>query len=225
AAKNPATDIYVERGLAKVTLGTGTTTEKTVTSDTYQGDKVTISKWALDVTNKKAYPIHNVDGLNEDYTEIWNNNATTSSSINGANTQRFVDNNTATLAKRVYWGIDPNYNDNSLCTLGEAGKTAREKEFNYVTANICLLGILLVLVEMSITNYIDIFNVSFNLLTIYITIISLYLDETDASIIGAIIGLVKDIVVGGIFGVNALILFTIGYGISFLKIKYIKKAI
>lgn len=127
AAKNPATDIYVERGLAKVTLGTGTTTEKTVTSDTYQGDKVTISKWALDVTNKKAYPIHNVDGLNEDYTEIWNNNATTSSSINGANTQRFVDNNTATLAKRVYWGIDPNYNNNSLCTLGEAGKTAREK--------------------------------------------------------------------------------------------------
>ena len=89
----------------------------------------------MDVTNKKAYPIHNVDGLNEDYTEIWNNNVTTSSSINGANTQRFVDNNTATLAKRVYWGIDPNYNDNSLCTLGEAGKTAREKEFNYVTAN------------------------------------------------------------------------------------------
>ena len=69
---------------------------------------------------------------------------------------------------------------------------------------LCLLGILLVLVEMSITNYIDIFNVSFNLLTIYITIISLYLDETDASIIGAIIGLVKDIAVGGIFGVNAL---------------------
>lgn len=64
---------------------------------------------------------------------------------------------------------------------------------------LCLLGILLVLVEMSITNYIDIFNVSFNLLTIYITIISLYLDETDASIIGAIIGLVKDIAVGGIF--------------------------
>ena len=89
---------------------------------------------------------------------------------------------------------------------------------------LCLLGILLVLVEMSITNYIDIFNVSFNLLTIYITIISLYLDETDASIIGAIIGLVKDIVVGGIFGVNALILFKIGYGISFLKNKIYKES-
>ena len=81
---------------------------------------------------------------------------------------------------------------------------------------LCLLGILLVLVEMSITNYIDIFNVSFNLLTIYIT--------TDASIIGARIGLVKDIVVGGIFGVNALILFTIGYGISFLKNKIYKES-
>lgn len=89
---------------------------------------------------------------------------------------------------------------------------------------LCLLGILLVLVEMSITNYIDIFNVSFNLLTIYITIISLYLDETDASIIGAIIGLVKDIAVGGIFGVNALILFIIGYGISFLKNKIYKES-
>ena len=82
---------------------------------------------------------------------------------------------------------------------------------------LCLLGILLVIVEMSITNYIDIFNVSFNLVIIYITIISLYLDKTEVSIIGAIIGLVKDIAVGGIFGVNGLILFTVGYGISLLK--------
>nr|WP_317331245.1 rod shape-determining protein MreD [uncultured Romboutsia sp.] len=89
---------------------------------------------------------------------------------------------------------------------------------------LCLLGILLVLVEISITNYIDIFNVSFNLLTIYITIISLYLDDTDVSIICVIVGLVKDIAVSGIFGVNALILFTIGYGINFLKNKIYKES-
>lgn len=89
---------------------------------------------------------------------------------------------------------------------------------------LCLLGILLVIVEMSITNYIDIFNVSFNLLIIYITIISLYLDKTEASIIGAIIGIVKDIVVGGIFGVNALILFTVGYGISLLRNEIYKES-
>lgn len=133
AAKNPATDIYVERGLAKVTLGKGTTTVKTVTNDTYKDDQVTISTWALDVTNKKAYPIHNVDGLKDEYPEIWSNNADITSS-NGANSQRFVD-NTAALAKRVYWGKDPNYNDNSLCDTKEAGKTAREAEFNYVKAN------------------------------------------------------------------------------------------
>ena len=131
AANNPATDIYVERGLAKVTLGT--TTEKTVNSDTYQGDKVTISKWALDVTNKKAFPIHNVDGLNEDenYPEIWSNKADPASSKNGANTQRFVD-NTATLAQRVYWGKDPNYSNNNLCKADETGINALKKEFNYV---------------------------------------------------------------------------------------------
>lgn len=128
AAKNAATDIYVERGLAKVTLGEGTTTEKPVTSDTYQGDKVTISNWALDVTNKKAFPIHNVDGLTTDYPEIWKNDATATTA---PSTQRFVD-NIATSAKRVYWGKDPNYDNDNLCTDNSEGKTAREADFNYV---------------------------------------------------------------------------------------------
>lgn len=124
AAKNAATDIYVERGLAKVTLGSSTTAEKPVTDGTYKGDTVTISKWALDVTNKKAYPIHNVDGLTDDFTTIWSNKADPASS-NGANTQRFVD-NTATLAQRVYWGKDPNYSNT------DADKSVLKDEFNYV---------------------------------------------------------------------------------------------
>lgn len=129
AAKSAATDVYVERGLAKVSLGTGTTTAKQVTSVTYQGDEVTISKWALDVTNKKAYPIHNVDGLTTDYKNIWSNDATTASTTNKATTQRFVDNvdnNDKTSVKRVYWGKDPNY-DNK-----DKDKTALNAEFNYV---------------------------------------------------------------------------------------------
>lgn len=126
AANSAATDVYVERGLAKVSLGTGTTTAKQVTSVTYQGDEVTISKWALDVTNKKAYPIHNVDGLTTDYKNIWSNDATTASTTNKATTQRFVDNNDKTSVKRVYWGKDPNY-DNK-----DNDKTALNAEFNYV---------------------------------------------------------------------------------------------
>ena len=65
-----AADIYVERGLAKVTLTDAPKAEKTVgTSSSYAGDKVTISNWALDVTNKKTFPIHNVDELG--YEDIW----------------------------------------------------------------------------------------------------------------------------------------------------------
>lgn len=120
-----AADIYVERGLAKVTLTTATKDEKDVGGSTYTGDKVKISNWALDVTNKKTFPIHNVDEL--DYEDIWKNEPAES----GPSTQRFVDNNPGTLAKRVYWGKDPNYSNSTLNT----DETARAAEFNYVTAN------------------------------------------------------------------------------------------
>lgn len=124
-----AADIYVERGLAKVTLTAATKDEKTVgTSSSYAGDKVTISKWALDVTNKKTFPIHNVDRLTTDYADIWKNDAATS----GASNQRFVDNNTGTKAKRVYWGTDPNYKETSLSAETPEGKTARTENFNYI---------------------------------------------------------------------------------------------
>lgn len=125
-----AADIYVERGLAKVTLTAATKEEKPVaTSSSYAGDKVKISNWALDVTNKNTFPIHNVDKL--DYEDIWKNEPAES----GPSTQRFVDNNPGTHAKRVYWGKDPNYNNSTLLNTDEAGKTARKAEFNYVTAN------------------------------------------------------------------------------------------
>ena len=140
AAKSAATDVYVERGLAKVTLKTGTaatgkTDDKgayTVADGAYKDDKVTIENWALDVTNKKTFPIHNVDGLATatNYKDIWSNTATPAGS-NGATTLRFVDNK-ATLAQRVYWGKDPNYDKSDLCSTKDADKTALKAEFNYV---------------------------------------------------------------------------------------------
>ena len=89
---------------------------------------------------------------------------------------------------------------------------------------LCLLGVLLLIIENSIINYIHIFGVSFNLILIYMTVIALYMDELEAGIIGAIIGLVKDMTTGGIFGVNALILFAISYGISHLRDKIYKES-
>lgn len=101
--------------------------KKTVgASSSYAGDKVTISKWALDVTNKKTFPIHNVDGLSTEYEDIWKNAAAAAPS-----TQRFVDNSEAT-AKRVYWGTDPNYKETNLSAETTEGKTARKENFNYI---------------------------------------------------------------------------------------------
>ena len=123
-----AADIYVERGLAKVTLTDATKDKKTVgTSSSYTGDKVKISKWALDVTNKKTFPIHNVEGLTTEYAGIWDNAATTTV----PSTQRFVDNSEA-KAKRVYWGTDPNYKETTLSGETTESKTARTENFNYI---------------------------------------------------------------------------------------------
>ena len=80
---------------------------------------------------------------------------------------------------------------------------------------LCLLGIAILILENSITNYITIFGVTIDFLLIFLTIISLYLDDLESSIIGAVLGLLKDISVGGIFGVNGLIYFLICYIISY----------
>ena len=87
-----------------------------------------------------------------------------------------------------------------------------------------LLGVAILIIENSITNYISILGVSLDFILIYLTIISLYLDELEISIIGALIGLMKDITVGGIFGVNALIYFSICYIISYSRKKIYKES-
>ena len=125
-----AADIYVERGLAKVTLTTATKYED-VGGSTYVGDKVKISNWALDVTNKKTFPIHNVDGLSTDYADIWKNDAPATAAPSTPSTQRFVDNSEAT-AKRVYWGTDPNYKETNLSAETPESKKARTENFNYI---------------------------------------------------------------------------------------------
>lgn len=116
AQSNAATTIHVERGLAKVTVGSNSTSNyfaiggANATGTKYSGDKVQITKWALDVTNKKSFPVHVTSGLNDKttgYPDIWKNEAATTGK---AATKRFVSQLPAEDAfKRVYWGIDPNY--------------------------------------------------------------------------------------------------------------------
>ena len=102
AETNKATTIHVERGLAKVTVGS-LPTKLHPEGKLYKEDNVDITAWDLDVTNKSTYPIHKTTGLNNPFTTIWS-----ASTAAAPSTGRFVD-ATNTAFKRVYWGIDPNY--------------------------------------------------------------------------------------------------------------------
>lgn len=107
AAQSAAT-IYVERGVAKVTM----TAFSEMNVKGLTGDKVTITAWDLDVTNKKSYPVHNVDNYDNygDYWgDIWEE-------------ERFTSGHTT--FNRAHWGIDPNYS-----TISNDQKYT--DEFNY----------------------------------------------------------------------------------------------
>lgn len=104
AQNKPATTVYVERGMAKVTIGSSTfDADKDVTTSTnYDGDKVTITNWTLDVLNKTTFPVHKTDGLKTIWNQDW--------------AGRFFD-NTSKEFKRVYWGVDPNYSGSDLSDI------------------------------------------------------------------------------------------------------------
>ena len=126
AHSKPGTTVHVERGLAKVTVGKGTGDDYFTgakvsgsTGSKYSNDKVQITNWALDVTNKKSFPVHVTSGLKAGitltdpvqtvpaYPNIWKNEEATAGTTPA--TSRFVSNSTTATFKRVYWGIDPNY--------------------------------------------------------------------------------------------------------------------
>lgn len=115
AENSEATTVYVERGLAKVSLETGSESKSvTIHGGNYDKDKVVITGWTLDVTNKKTFPVHVTDGL---WSDIWNTTVPpAAAATNGATMGRFYDSK-LTEFPRVYWGADPNYNNN-FTTVG-----------------------------------------------------------------------------------------------------------
>lgn len=115
AENGTAADVYVERGVAKMSVvdpTTKTVKDKATSADTKS--EVTFSNWALDITNKKTYAVHNIDGLSKDFSAIWT-------------TPRFIGTNS-----RVYWGKDPNYENDDLKLTDKDAE--RQAEFNFITA-------------------------------------------------------------------------------------------
>ncbi|WP_293490681.1 Mfa1 family fimbria major subunit [Prevotella sp.] len=106
AQATAATVVCVERGLAKVTMNDFTKSGYSISGGTYDGATVKIEKWQLDVTNKYTYPVHQIGGLSSattGFADIWS-------------TPRFYDGDNKTF-KRVYWGVDPNYDNTDYLTL------------------------------------------------------------------------------------------------------------
>lgn len=112
ADAKPATDVYVERALAKVTMTKvaddgvkNKLTDSGVSSIT--GDEATSSSvvaysiegWVLDVTNKKS-------NLGRSYDKSWNAYAAASTSTKN---YRFLGSDALGSLYRTYWGVDPNY--------------------------------------------------------------------------------------------------------------------
>lgn len=114
-ASTCAATVYVERGVAKMTVADpGTITVKDKATNTDTESTVKFSNWALDITNKKTYAVHNIDGLSTDFSAIWT-------------TPRFIGTNS-----RVYWGKDPNYNFDNLNRTDKEAE--RQAEFNFINA-------------------------------------------------------------------------------------------
>jgi rod shape-determining protein MreD len=72
---------------------------------------------------------------------------------------------------------------------------------------LCILGFFIIILQNSIINYLSVFGMTINIVLIYLVIISLYLDELESGIIGAVLGIILDSSVGGLFGSNGLIFF------------------
>lgn len=76
-----------------------------------------------------------------------------------------------------------------------------------------LIGLFLIFLEAFFTNHISSF-LSIDLLLIYIILISLYMDKSYALIVVGLLGLLSDLVVGGIVGITALLFMAASYFIS-----------
>ena len=120
AAKSAPAQIFVERGVAKVTM------QKTSTPAIVDGSKKSdgtstvdfkITSWALDNTNKKTYLVRSTDGFGD-----WANLASNSTSVL-ADKYRFVGSNAvATGLYRTYFAKDANY----TATENENAFTAKD---------------------------------------------------------------------------------------------------
>lgn len=130
AENSTATTVYVERGLAKVSLASSSAKHVDIIDGNYDGDKVDITGWTLDVTNTKTYPVHVTEGL---WADTWKTTVTPAAT-NGASMDRFHDTK-LTEFPRVYWGLDPNYSTDLASVADCEGEFTMATKANFKTGD------------------------------------------------------------------------------------------
>lgn len=128
AENSTATTVYVERGLAKVSLASSSVKHVDIIGGNYAGDKVDITGWTLDVTNTKTYPVHVTEGL---WADIWKTTVTSDAT---ASMDRFHDTK-LTEFPRVYWGLDPNYSTDLASVADCEGEFTMATKANFKTGD------------------------------------------------------------------------------------------
>lgn len=131
AENSTATTVYVERGLAKVSLASSSAEHVDIIDGNYNGDKVDITGWTLDVTNTKTYPVHVTEGL---WADTWKTTVTPDAT-NGASMDRFHDTKLTSEFPRVYWGLDPNYSTDFASVADCEGEFTMATKSNFKTGD------------------------------------------------------------------------------------------
>ncbi len=127
-AGQAAADIYVERGMAKVTIKSATLGTTALTAGTGVTISASLDGWCLDITNKSSYVVRQVPTGN-----IWNLKSYGAAAVDE---YRFIGENavdkaygTAIAGYRTYWAKDPNYNGDLTFDANNQNTT----NFSYAT--------------------------------------------------------------------------------------------
>lgn len=121
-AKSAPAQIYVERGVAKVTMQNNPSTTPTKVDGSTKSDGTSsvdfkITSWVLDNTNKKTYLVRSTDGFGD-----WTKLASNSTSLLAANKFRFVGSNAvADNLYRTYFAKDANFDQTGNTAALTAG--------------------------------------------------------------------------------------------------------
>ena len=120
-AKSAPAQIYVERGVAKVTMQNTSSPTKVDGSTKFGGTTSTvdfeITSWVLDNTNKKTYLVRSTDGFGD-----WTSLASNSPTLLAANKYRFVGSNAvAANLYRTYFAKDANFDQTGNSAAITAG--------------------------------------------------------------------------------------------------------